>query len=110
MLSHAIFLVIGGFVFVLLAGIGAASGDAQATAVLSLIGTFVGGLRAVLALPGILAGYGLLARKNWGRILAIIVAILNLVNFPLGTILGLYALWVLLQVSATEYFAPQTSA
>jgi hypothetical protein len=109
-LGHAIFLVIGGFLFVFLTGIGVASGDAQASTILGLVGTFVGGIMAVLALPGMAAGYGLLTRKNWGRILAIIVAVLNLLNFPLGTIIGLYALWVLLQEAANEYFAPSKLA
>ena len=102
--AHAIFLVIGAFVFFLLTGIGVVSGDRQAFAVLGIVATFVGGLLAVLGIPGILAGVGLLRRRNWGRVLAIIVTVLGLVNFPLGTILGVYALWVLLQNSASEYF------
>lgn len=31
--------------------------------------------------------------------------ILNLVNFPIGTIIGIYTLWVLFQDSAADYFA-----
>jgi hypothetical protein len=37
--------------------------------------------------------------------LAIVVGILSLVNFPVGTLIGLYTLWVLTQPAATEYFA-----
>jgi hypothetical protein len=101
---HAIFLAIGAFVFALLVSIGAVSGSGDAIAILSLVAVGVSALMALLALPGILAGYGLLHRKPWGRVLAIIVAALNIVNFPLGTILGIYALWVLLQQAADEYF------
>jgi hypothetical protein len=107
---HAIFLVIGAFVFALLVGIGAISGSGDATAILGLVAIFVAALMALLALPGILAGYGLLNRKPWGRILAIVVAAINLVNFPLGTILGAYALWVLLQRASEEYFIPTSPA
>jgi hypothetical protein len=103
--AHVIFFVIGAFIFLLLTGVGVVSGDRQAFAVLGIVGTFVGGLLAVIGIPGILAGVGLLRRKNWGRILAIIVAILGLPNFPLGTALSVYALWVLLQQSASAYFA-----
>ncbi|HSM57759.1 MAG TPA: hypothetical protein VK879_16520 [Candidatus Sulfomarinibacteraceae bacterium] len=104
-LSHAIFLVIGFFVFVMLVGIGLFAGpDAGASGVMAMIGLFVGGLMLVLALPGLLAGYGLLKRRSWGRLLALIVGILNLFNFPLGTALGVYTLWVLLQNEATDYF------
>jgi hypothetical protein len=49
-------------------------------------------IAAVLAL---LTGYSLLTRRPWGRILAIIAAILALLKFPLGTALGIYTLWVL---------------
>lgn len=108
-IGHALFLVIGAFVFVLLAGIGAASGDFQAARILVVVATAVGLLMIILALPGLAAGYGLLRRKSWGRILAIIMGALNLPNFPLGTALGLYTLWVLLQPEAADYFAGNKS-
>ncbi len=103
--THAIGLVIAAFVFFLLTGIGAAAGDSVAFGVLSITGTAVGLLIAVLALPGVLAGYGLLTRKSWGRLLALVVAVLGLFNFPIGTVIGVYALWVLLQQEASYYFA-----
>ena len=49
----------------------------------------------VLALPTIAAGWGLMNRKSWARILTIIIAILNLPGFPIGTAVGVYALWVM---------------
>lgn len=107
--GNAIFLLIGAFVFVLLAGIGVASGDSQAMAILSVVGTVVGALLAVLAIPGLAAGYGLLAHKAWGRVLAIVLGILGLINFPVGTAIGIYAIWVLLQEAATGYFMSPTS-
>jgi hypothetical protein len=107
--GNAIFLLIGAFVFMLLAGIGVASGDSQAMAILSVVGTVVGALLAVIAIPGLVAGYGLLARKAWGRVLAIVVGILGLINFPVGTAIGIYAVLVLLQEGATDYFMSPTS-
>lgn len=101
----ALFLLIGAFVFLLLVGVGAASGDAEAVSVLSVVATFVGGFMLVMALPVLAAGYGLLKRRSWGRILGIIVGVLNLPNFPLGTIIGVYSLWVLLQSEAEDYFS-----
>ena len=108
--GHAIFLLVGLFVFVLLTGIGIASGEREATAILGIVGTAVGLLLVVLSIPGLVAGAGLLARKSWARILAIVVSILGLVNFPIGTVIGAYTLFVLLQDTAAEYFAPQASA
>ena len=50
-------------------------------------------LRAVLCA---VAGWGLLERAQWGRIVAIIVAILSLIKFPFGTALGIATLVILL--------------
>lgn len=63
-------------------------------------------LLTVLALPGLIAGFGLFKREPWGRILALVAAFLGLANFPVGTAIGGYAFWVLLQDDADQYFAP----
>ena len=107
--SGALTLLIGAFVFMLLAVIGVASGDPEAMPILALIGMSTGMFMFALALPSLLAGFGLLREKNWGRILAIIVSFFNLLWFPIGTALGLYGLWVLLRQEATDYFVvPKT--
>jgi len=62
-------------------------------------------LMAALGLPGLLAGYGLLTRKAWARVLAIVVGILSLLNFPIDAAIGIYTLWVLTQPVAAEYYA-----
>jgi hypothetical protein len=49
--------------------------------------------RAVLAA---VAGWGLLERAQWGRIVAIITAILCLIRIPLGTALGIATLIILI--------------
>ena len=102
--NGALTLLIGAFVFILLAGIGVASGDPEALPILAVIGMSTGMFMFALALPSLLAGFGLLREKNWGRILTIIVSFFNLLNFPIGTALGIYGLWVLLRKEATEYF------
>ena len=103
--SHAIFLAIGAFVLVLLVGIAPVTGDPEPMWILSLVGTSVGLLMAALGLPGLFAGYGLLTRKSWARVLAIVVGILSLLNFPIDAAIGIYTLWVLTQPVAAEYFA-----
>jgi hypothetical protein len=106
LIGSLISLAIAIFLYVLLTGIGVASGDSTAMMVLSVVGTSLGILLTILGIPGLAAGYGLLARRSWGRILAVVVGFFNLVNFPLGTAIGLYTLWVLLQDAAADYFAP----
>jgi hypothetical protein len=103
-LGNAIMFLIGCFVFALLWGIGVASGDAEAARILGIIGTSVGAFLVLLGIPGIVAGFGVLRRKAWARVLALVVSFLGLVNFPLGTAIGIYSFWVLLQEEAVEYF------
>ena len=59
-------------------------------------------------LPGVIAyvltGYGLLKYKSWARILAIILAILNLILFPLGTALGIYTLVIMFNEEVKALF------
>ena len=51
-----------------------------------------------------IAAWGLFERAPWARLLVLVVAILSLLHFPLGTILGIYTLWVLLPAhSGAEY-------
>jgi hypothetical protein len=106
--EHAILLLVAGFVFVLLTGVGVVSGDSEAMAILGIVGTSVGVFLAALSAPGIAAGIGLLKRKSWGRFLAMVVGVLGLLNFPVGTLIGVYMLWVLMQDSAAEYFGGYT--
>ena len=100
----AIFAFIGLFALFFLTGIGLAAGDPEAVRVLGFIGTAASIFFVTLSLPGILAGIGLLQRRKWGRVLGIIVGVLDLFNVPVGTALGIYSLWVLTADEATEYF------
>jgi hypothetical protein len=102
--GSVLLLLIAGFLLLLLPSIGAISGDREALGVLSIVAVSVALFMGMLALPGLLAGIGLLRRSNWGRILAIIVSFLNLLNFPIGTVIGAYSLWVLFQDAANPYF------
>jgi hypothetical protein len=110
-LADSIFLLLGICGFVFFAGIGvfaaADSGDGVALGILGLIGTVGLLFFGMLALPGMLAGYGLLKRKKWGQILGIVVGALSLFNIPVGTALGAYTLFVLFQNSANDYFDGQ---
>jgi hypothetical protein len=108
-IGHLFFIVIGGFVFVLLAGIGVVVDNREALSILGIVGTWIALFLTALALPGLIAGAGLLKRQMWGRVLAIIVAVFGLINFPIGTAISIYALFVLLQNAAADYFAPQQS-
>src|SRR6185437_1373007 len=71
---------------------------------LRVLFTFLGIFVLAKAVAGILAGWGLLNREPWGRVLALVLGFLALIHPPLGTALGIYTLWVLLPAkSEAEY-------
>jgi hypothetical protein len=67
---------------------------------LSVIAIFV----VAKSAAGFLAGWGLLQRQPWARILTLILAFISLIHIPFGTALGIYTLWVLLPAHAEEEY------
>jgi hypothetical protein len=59
----------------------------------------------ITSVPGLIAGIGLLKRRNWARILALILAIPALMIIPIGTAIGIYVIWVLLNEETAKLFA-----
>ncbi len=59
---------------------------------------------AVMSIPGLVVGIGLVKFKSWARIGGLILSALNLLNFPFGTALGLYGLWILLNKETEAAF------
>ncbi len=47
-----------------------------------------------LALPGLIAGIGLLTKQSWAMTFALIIGCLHLLSFPFGTALGVYTIWI----------------
>jgi len=81
------------------------SPDARiAIPILGAVGGFLFLLILILSLPGILAGWGLLQFKEWARILGIVLSVLNLFAIPIGTLIGIYGLWVLLNRETMPLF------
>jgi hypothetical protein len=53
----------------------------------------------------LVTAYALLTRQPWGRVLAIVAAILALMSIPFGTALGIYTLIILLPADAAADYA-----
>ncbi len=70
-----------------------------------LMAVFIGVLVIGLAIPALVAGIGLLAHKAWARVLGVVVSVFMVLNIPMGTLVGAYAIFVLMQVAATRYFS-----
>lgn len=108
--SGALFVLAACCVFIFVVSGGLLSGEAEAIAITSLIATCIAGFLILLGIPGFIGGIGLVKHHNWARILILVLGFLNLVNFPLGTLLGAYTIWVLLQDEADAYFATPVAA
>lgn len=64
----------------------------------------VGFVWVAIAGIGVVAGWGLLERRPWARMLTIVLGCFGLLEVPFGTALGIYTLWVLLPAEAEVEF------
>ena len=91
------------------AGIVGATAEPQDAAiaipVLGLAGTALVSMLGIFALPSLITGYGLLYYKPWSRIVGIVLSAVSLINIPLGTVVGAYGLWVLLNKETERLFS-----
>jgi hypothetical protein len=46
------------------------------------------------SIPTVIAGIGLLNKQRWAMTLALILGCLKLFSFPIGTVIGIYTIWV----------------
>jgi hypothetical protein len=81
-----------------------------ALAILGLSGIALVVKLIVFFVLNLLSGWGLQRRRRWGRILAIIVACISLIYFPIGSAVGAYALWVLFNKETEAMFPVRAKA
>ncbi len=105
----ALGILIGLVCFVAIAGGGILSSDYEAMSIALIVAIAIAGFFLVLSLPAIIGGIFLMKKANWARILILIISVLNLVNFPLGTAMGIYSLWVLLNADTIPLFSGQAA-
>ena len=104
-ISGAILVVLGLMFLGIVGGTGLISGDRDAMLVTGVVGTALAAFFVILSIPSIIAGIGLLKRREWARILTIILGVLHLFGFPIGTAIGVYTLYVLFNDQTKPLFA-----
>ena len=73
--------------------------------------TTVIGLGAAALAAGIAAaGVGLLQYRSWARVMAVVMAVFLLFHFPIGTVIGVYAFWVLFSKEGQEYYNARSAS
>lgn len=97
-IAHIIYscllLIPAAIAFAVLTTVGVFIDDPEAAQILPIVGTGIAIFLVVLAIPGLLAGYGVLTKRSWGLSLGLVIGLLNILCFPFGTALGGYSLWV----------------
>lgn len=91
-------------IFLAVAGGGMLSGDIEVMTITTTVGFIISFILLVFAVPGLIGGIALLKRREWGRILTLVIGFLRMVIIPHGTILGIYTIWVLLNEDAKKLF------
>jgi hypothetical protein len=106
MLCGALFLGLGSGLAAGIVGASANPDDAAiAIPILGIAGTALAVFLGLFALPSLITGYGLLQLRPWARIIGIILSAISLINIPIGTIVGAYGLWVLLNKDTERLFS-----
>jgi hypothetical protein len=108
LIGIVILLIFGGAAGFIAAGIHDATGvDSEhgglAAPIAMLIGLCIAGFLLILSAPSIIGGWGLIKGKSWSRVLMIVISALHLLSFPIGTALGIYGLWVLLNEQSRQF-------
>lgn len=105
---YIVFNIIGVLVamllFMLIIGGGFISGDTEAIAIMAIVATSLAFMLSLFSVPGIIGGIGLLYMKPWARIMVLILGFLELLNFPFGTALGIYTIWLLMKDETIKLF------
>ena len=96
-------------VFTAVVGGGLISGDSEAMTITAIVGPTIAFFLILVSAPGIIGGIGLLKRRDWARILVLILGFLNLINIPFGTVLGVYTIWALLKDETVQHFSTETN-
>lgn len=78
--------------------------DPTAVKVLGIIGTPLVALFLLFGGLMIAGGIGLFYCKPWARILTLVMGAIGLLNVPIGTLKGVYIIWVLVQSETISLF------
>ena len=100
-------IIIAILAYTILNVVGNFTDDHEANFILSVVANAVVIFFLILAIPGIIGGIGLFKRKEWARILVLILSVLDLFNFPVGTAVGVYSIWALVQPEVVVLFGKE---
>jgi hypothetical protein len=68
--------------------------EAEVIQLVAIFSRLIGGILLALSVPAIIAGIGYIQEKDWAKTLGLGVGIVYLLLFPIGTIIGIYSIWL----------------
>jgi hypothetical protein len=106
--SAILWIMVAGTILLLLIGPGiiaqCADGDGEALVILTAIAFPLAFFFILSAALNIVGGIGILKHRNWARYLVMILSVLDIFNFPIGTALGIYCIWALAHNETARLF------
>ena len=87
-----------------LIGTSGSQGAVAGGAIFGVVGLVVAIFMAALGVVHIITAKGVADKKNWAKIVGIIIGILDIPNIPIGTILGIFILIGLIGDEADSWF------
>lgn len=105
--AFQILVAVVAFMFIVGGGllVGLMTEEGILLAIIATLAVLVAIWAVALSVPGIIGGIGLLKYKSWARYLLLVLSVLGLLNFPIGTAIGIYSIWVLVQDETAQLFA-----
>ncbi|MBR9999364.1 MAG: hypothetical protein KFF73_10355 [Cyclobacteriaceae bacterium] len=76
--------------------------EAEVIQAVSIFSRLIGGILVVSSVPGIIAGIGYIQERNWSKNLGLVMGIIYLLFIPVGTIIGIYTIWLSSQAVIKE--------
>ncbi|MDP2336515.1 MAG: hypothetical protein Q8N05_08720 [Bacteroidota bacterium] len=102
-------LLIAFLIFTVLKLVGGFVEDPNGGLILSIVADILAVVFILISVPGLLAGLGLYKRKEWARILTLVLSVFEFFNFPFGTAIGIYSIWALIQPENISSFGNASS-
>ncbi|MFC2094378.1 hypothetical protein ACFLSH_01985 [Bacteroidota bacterium] len=59
--------------------------DPEAAHILPIVARWVSLFLLIVSIPGLIGGIGLFMKKNWARLLVLVISVFDLLNIPIGT-------------------------
>ncbi len=106
---YGVLLVVLGAVLLIVVGQGSSPTDITAAptnmwTALAYRSDQAGIVLLLLAIPFVVCGWGLRRRAGWSRVAALVLGGLSILSFPIGTLIGGYAIWTLTRPDAQAAF------